>query len=406
MSRNELPGDAKRMITGGPTESRGRADDGDASRLDSASLKAARQDSGRDDAAKAFAELAKEVRTSVDAQLAEVLEAAVMRARAQGPEVGAVVEAVRSLSMRGGKRLRAVLVAAAYEACGGEGGAQVVVPAGVALELLQTYLLIHDDWMDDDDVRRGGPSVHAMLRARFESRDGTGEPRPGRSAPGPGDAAAILAGDHASALAQNALLGLAIPPQRVLEAARVFARIQEDVILGQLLDIRGASGSSVEAMHDLKTGSYTVRGPLRLGAILAGATHEAHEALVRFAAPLGIAFQLRDDLLGTFGDPKETGKPAGNDVRVGKHTALVAELANDEEAQTIMKRTFGVIDAPQADVDALVRRMKASGARARVEARLRDLLVQAQRELHGAPLNARGKAVLEGAVLAIGERER
>src|SRR5262249_35591955 len=157
---------------------------------------------------------------------------------------------------------------------------------------------IHDDWMDDDDMRRGGPSVHAMLRARFgstapasASASAPASASAAVSGPNPGDAGAILAGDHASALAQQALFAVPRPPERVLEAARLFARIQEDVILGQLLDLRGASGSSVEAMHDLKTGSYTVRGPLCLGAVLAGAPESVKEGLVRFAAPLGVAFQ-------------------------------------------------------------------------------------------------------------------
>jgi len=235
-----------------------------------------------------------------------------------------------------------------------------------------------------------------------------------------GDAAAILAGDHASALAQEALFAVPRPAERVLETARLFARIQEEVILGQLLDLRAASGSSaahVEAMHDLKTGSYTVRGPLLLGALLAGASTEAQAALTRFAAPLGVAFQLRDDLLGTFGDPRETGKPAGNDVRCGKQTAIVAELRKDvgdaqtqAETKRLMERALGVRDASQADVDALVAKMIASGARERVEARLGELLAQAHDALDSsdgsASFTARGKTILEGAVLALGERER
>jgi geranylgeranyl diphosphate synthase type I len=163
--------------------------------------------------------------------------------------------------------------------------------------------------------------------------------------------------------------------------------------------------SGVESMHDLKTGSYTVRGPLGIGAVLAGATPDQRAALDRFAAPLGVAFQLRDDLLGTFGDPRATGKPAGNDVRRGKRTALVAALADDADARPLMKRAFGVADASDADVAALVARMEASGARARVEERLRELLAHAERELTAAPLGATGKAWLNGAVKALGERD-
>ena len=275
----------------------------------------------------------------------------------------------------------------------GPGGAsEAVVLAGAAIELLQTYLLIHDDWMDGDDVRRGGPSVHAMLRTAYGDVAA-------------GDAAAILAGDYASALAQQALFSMPLPADRVVDAGRAFARVQREVIAGQLLDMGGAPPGGVESMHDLKTGSYTVRGPLAIGAILAGATAEQRASLDRFAAPLGVAFQLRDDLLGTFGDPRATGKPAGNDLRRGKRTALVAALADDAEAKPLLKRVLGLADASDADVAALVARMEACGARARVEARLRQLLSAAERELAAAPLGSTGKAWLQGAVKALGERE-
>jgi geranylgeranyl diphosphate synthase type I len=332
------------------------------------------------------------VRRAVEARLGSLLDAAVDDVRPCGPDAVAAIDAIRALCMRGGKRFRPVLVAAAFEACGGGGGGldEAVVLAGAAIELLQTYLLIHDDWMDGDDVRRGGPSVHAMLRGAYGDVAA-------------GDAAAILAGDYASALAQQALLAMPLPADRVVAAARAFASVQREVITGQLLDMRGSP--DVESTHDLKTGSYTVRGPLAIGAILAGASAEQRAALERFAAPLGVAFQLRDDLLGTFGDPKATGKPAGNDVRRGKRTALVAALAEDADARPLMERAFGAANATDADVAALVARMEASGARARVEARLRELLARAERELEAAPLGALGKSWLLGAVRALGERD-
>ncbi|MGO9712624.1 MAG: polyprenyl synthetase family protein [Polyangiaceae bacterium] len=350
--------------------------------------------------ATSFAELVSLVRRAVESRLLQLLDGAVAEVRTCGPDAVAAIEALRSLSMRGGKRFRPVLVAAAHEACGGSGGSfetaglgEAVVLAGAAIELLQAYLLIHDDWMDADDVRRGGPSVHAMLRSAYGDVAA-------------GDAAAILAGDYASALAQQALFSMPLSGDRVVEAGRAFARVQREVISGQLLDLRGApGGAGVESMHDLKTGSYTVRGPLAIGAILAGATAEQRAALDRFAAPLGVAFQLRDDLLGTFGDPKATGKPAGNDIRRGKRTALVAALAEDADARPLMKRAFGVGDASDADVAAVVARMEASGARAKVEARLHELLASAERELVSAPLGGVGKGWLQGAVKALGERD-
>ena len=342
-----------------------------------------------------FAAFAGRVREHVDAELASFVALRVAAARMHGGDVKIVVDALAALATRGGKRIRPVLLAASYEACGGEGGAERVVRAGLALELLQAYLLIHDDWMDDDLVRRGGPSVHAMLRTAFGSIKG-------------GDSAAILAGDCASALAQETLLSLPLPAERVLEAARLFARIQEDVVYGQLLDLRAGANpqeAHTEAMHDLKTGSYTVRGPIALGAILAGASPELLRSLAAYARPLGVAFQLRDDLLGTFGVAKTMGKSASSDLRQGKRTALVCELANDAEAQRLLARVLGVEDAPDVEVEALVTRMVTSGAKQRVEARLDALLAEATTALNAVPLDGSARQILLGSVLALGNRE-
>ncbi len=341
-----------------------------------------------------FLELAVRVRLEIEAELARTLREAASRAKDAGPRAHDVVDALAELAMRGGKRLRAVLVAAGYEACDGEGGASKVALAGVAVELLQAYLLIHDDWMDQDDVRRGGPSVHAHLRGVL------GDARLG-------DVAAILAGDYGSALAQSTLLRVPLPAERVLEAARVFARIQEDVVTGQVLDVLdvGHASGPVEVKHDLKTGSYTVRGPLALGAALAGATAGARATLDRFAAPLGIAFQLRDDLLGTFGDAKATGKPTGTDLREGKRTALVEEAEKDRDASRLLARVLGVSDAPDDEVSALVARLVACGAKARVEARIDGLLADARATLDASGFTAHARAVLGGAAGALASRE-
>lgn len=342
----------------------------------------------------AFADYARVVRRDVDRRLAEVLDQRVAEARVLAPDVAEVIDALRSLAVRGGKRLRAVLLAAAYEACGGTGGSVAVVDAGVALEVLQAYLLIHDDWMDGDEVRRGGPSAHALLRGKFGSTMA-------------GDAGAVLAGDFGSSLALDLLVKMNVPAPRLIEAVREFVRAQTDVVLGQILDVRHAAttAQAVEAMHRLKTGSYTVRGPLLVGAALAGASHDVMSGLSEAADPLGIAFQLRDDLLGTFGDPAKTGKPASSDLREGKRTALVSELDGDREAQRLLPRVLGVADAPDAEVQAIVNRMIEGGAKARVEARIDVLLAESRERFMRLPLQAEGKAVLLGAVTALGSRD-
>jgi geranylgeranyl diphosphate synthase type I len=331
------------------------------------------------------------VRTQVEGCLAGWLEGRVAEARRRGPEVGAVAEAIRQLALRGGKRMRAVLLAAAYEACAGEGGAEAVAYAGVALELLQAYLLAHDDWMDRDDVRRGGPSVPAMIRARFP--------------PAHVDAMSVLAGDLAAAWARRALHDVPLPAERVGRAAREMANVEEDVVEGQVLDVGSAAAdpAGVEAVHVLKTASYTVRGPLVMGAHLAGADDAQVAALRAFADPLGVAFQLRDDLLGVFGDPSTTGKPAGNDLRAGKRSAVVVETTAAGWGSDIAS-VFGHPDASDAEVRAAVGRLEGRGVARRIEARIDALVHEACVALEGATLTTTGRALFAAAVVALTHR--
>lgn len=351
-----------------------------------------------------FRSLLGEVRAHVDAELARWLVPRVAKASAVSAEVGAAAAAAERLALRGGKRMRAALVGASFVACGeaAEPTAwRAVDRAMVAVELLQVYLLIHDDWMDDDDVRRGGASVHVELGERLGSKR-------------LGDAAAILAGDLASGWAQEALLETPLAADRVLAAARAYARIQEDVVTGQLAEMTAVDGRgvirkaapSVETIHELKTASYTVTGPLALGARLAGASEARVAELARYGRPLGIAFQLRDDLLGAFGDTTATGKPVGNDVRQGKRTALVAEMRGDAAAEALLSRVLGREDATDAEVAEVVRAMETTGAKARVEARVGELLAEARSALATMSLGeaAPGRRWLDGAIRALGER--
>lgn len=340
----------------------------------------------------AFGALLASVRAEVDQRLAALFEGKLAEARRHGPDVEAMVEAVRDLTMRGGKRFRPALLLAGLRAADATAPAEIAHEAGVALELLQTYLLVHDDWMDQDDVRRGGPSVHAMLIRRFGERHA-------------GESAAILAGDWAAATALEAMARAPAAPERLPAAMVAFARIQQDAICGQQLDLAGRP-EDVEAMHDLKTGSYTVRGPLQLGATLGGAPPAVAAALDRFARPLGVAFQLRDDLLGAFGDPGETGKPSATDVRAGKRTMLLTEaLARaDEAGRRAIERVVGRRGATDDEVARVVELFESTGARRAVESRLDALVASAAQALEGAPIADDGRACLLGAAAALTAR--
>ncbi len=339
----------------------------------------------------AFEELAARLRVEVDSMLRSWLAPRVERARQTGPDVEIMAGAVRDLTLRGGKRLRAILLVSTFDACGGDGGIEAVGPAAVAIELLQTYLLIHDDWMDDDDVRRGGPSVPAVMRARF---------------PEHADEASILAGDLAAAWARGAMMEVDLEPSRVVAAARELSRVEQAVVEGQWLDVRGLASdiASVEAGLALKTSSYTTSGPISMGALLAGADESTVSALVDFAEPLGIAFQLRDDLLDVFGDATIMGKPVGRDLRKGKRTSIVLDAMGDSAARDVIASVWGRADASDADLTRVGRVLEASGARERSERRIGRLVEEARASLSRAHLTREGRDLLLQGAMALTER--
>lgn len=324
----------------------------------------------------------KDVRKGVEARLAGFFGEERERLVRLAPEAAELVDAIDVFTMRGGKRFRPALAFAAYRSVRPDGTLPEIVDACAALELLQSYLLIHDDWMDGDDERRGGPSVHAALRA---ARGGD---------PHIADSLAILAGDLASAQSWRLLSRASTDPLRRAEAIDVMLRMHEEVIIGQALDLTAAP--DVSRMHQLKTGSYTVRGPLALGAVLGGASEAQREALARFGGPIGEAFQMRDDLLGAFGDPRETGKPAGNDLRAGKHNALIdaAQASANETDLATLRSVLGRADATDDEVRAALEVLERSGAKAAVESRLRALLDEALATLSAAPLAEPGVGML------------
>jgi geranylgeranyl diphosphate synthase type I len=340
-----------------------------------------------------FSQLAAEIKQGVDARLQRGLDAKLSAAAAVGPEFVELVAAVRDLCLRGGKRLRPALLVAGYRAAAGARAAlEPALDAGVALELLQSYFLIHDDWMDGDTVRRGGPAVHALLGERFGSAE-------------LGERAGILAGDYAAALAAEAIARVEVPADRLGRVWTAFAEMQLDVVAGQQLDLVGKS-AGVETVYTLKTTAYTVRGPLRIGALLGGASRAVLGAIDRFSHPIGIAFQLRDDLLGAFGDPAQTGKPLGTDLKAGKRTLLL-ELARartrgrDRQGLDLVIGNPAATERQVARALEIVRRTDAPTA---VEARIDTLTREAIAAIEAAPLSVRGRALLLGAASVLTAR--
>jgi geranylgeranyl diphosphate synthase type I len=261
--------------------------------------------------------------------------------------------------LRGGKRLRGALVLLGCEAAGGE--RELAVPASLGCELLHAYLLIHDDFMDRDELRRGGPTLHVSLGGQHGQHLG--------------GSVALLLGSLTQAWAHQLVLRTKVAPERVLRALQVFEDAIAQVTAGQMLDLlasrREPTSAEVLEIERHKTGGYTFELPLSLGAALAGAPPELEEALRGYARPLGQAFQIADDLLGTFGSPEVTGKPNASDLREGKRTLLITralELATADDARTL-RGALGREDMTDADADELRALLSRTGA---VDAARRD----------------------------------
>lgn len=330
-----------------------------------------------------------EIRQHLDAMLERFFESKRQEASRLSPRAIELVAEVRNLTMRGGKRLRPMVMAAAYRAASGDSEVSATFEVGAALELLQTYLLIHDDWMDGDEERRGGPAVHYAFQRKH------GDLHLGASL-------GILAGDLASTFSWELLLRARFPTNRRDEGLGLFVEIQKEVFAGQQLDLM--TDTDVERMHHLKTGSYTTRGPAELGGILADADQTAMSALRGWSAPLGVAFQLRDDLLGTFGNAQQTGKP-GDDLRHGKHNAVVAAFRNLGPGHTeraAVEAVWGRSDATDVAVKEATEVL--SIAKAEVEARLKTLVGDARAALAASPFDEEAKDMLLAVTELLTER--
>lgn len=346
--------------------------------------------------AREFSEFLGSVKVAVEARLVALLDARASARKSAGPEAADVLSNARDLTLRGGKRYRAGMLAATYFAVASQRGAvdvgkldETLLGGGVALELLQSYLLVQDDWMDGDVERRGGPSAHVALERSLGSAH-------------KGACAAIMAGDYLFGLAIEALASVPAPPARIVEALKFFTSVHEDVVVGQVLDTV-AKNADIEVLHALKTGSYTVRGPVLLGALLAGAGPEDVARLTAYAEPIGVAFQLRDDLIGVFGTEAEAGRPAASDLRSAKNTAVMREAFPRLSAgdRALVDAVWGKPESDAASITAAVRAVERCGARRAVEARLYELCGQAEALAAAMPYADKPRALLVGGAAAL-----
>jgi geranylgeranyl diphosphate synthase, type I len=318
-----------------------------------------------------------------------------------GPGLLPWLDAIAVL-LAGGKRLRPAFCYWGFRAAGGEGGPPVYA-AGAALELLHASALVHDDLMDGSDTRRGQPSVHRAFAARHAGHGWRG------SAGAFGAGSAILIGDILLAWTDELYHGSGLSAAALRRGQPVLDAMRAELICGQYLDLLGQAagdGSVEDALRVItyKTARYTIERPLQLGTALAGPPDEAMTAACGgYGIPLGIAFQLRDDVLGVFGDPARTGKPADDDLREGKRTVLVAmarQRATPAQREVLDRRLGdpGLDEAGAAELRAII---SGTGALAECELMIESNVAEALRALDKAPFAGQAReALAELAVIA------
>ena len=318
----------------------------------------------------------------VDARLQLLLDTERTRWSAFDPDLAQPIDEIARLVLAGGKRLRPAFCHWGFVGAGGNPDDQRVIDAGAAFELMHAFALFHDDVMDGSATRRGEPTTHIVMSELHEKHSWVGESRRF------GEGAAILVGDLAFVYADQLLLGAPQPVWSIWNELRV------ELNFGQYLDMLGSANSErrlvkAERICRYKSGKYTIERPLHLGAVLA--TPEKAEqllpALSAYGLPLGDAFQMRDDVMGAFGETSVTGKPVGDDLREGKPTPLMAmACAKANAAQLGILQLVGntlLDDAQVADVQMVIRE---TGALDQLEQVITSLTDEAIAAIGKAPL--------------------
>lgn len=324
---------------------------------------------------------------------------------AAGPDLDDLFE-VAERALEGGKRLRAAFVYWGWRAAGGAGSdLTCLLNCAAAVELVHASALVHDDLIDGSDTRRGHPSAQRDFAGRVpDAVEGTAEPF--------GVAAALLLGDLLLAWSDELYNTSGFRPKVLRRGRPAFDRLRREVVAGQYLDVLAQTrrrSSAADAMRVVlyKSAKYTVERPLQLGASLAQADTALLGGLSSYGVPLGQAFQLRDDMLGVFGDSAVTGKPAGDDLREGKRTLLVARAFDraDRAQRTTLDSLFGRQNLEQADVARLQDVLRDTGAVAAVETVIAELTDAALAGLRGTPIQgSEPRAALETLAALVTDR--
>jgi geranylgeranyl diphosphate synthase type I len=316
-----------------------------------------------------------------------------------------VSSALSSFLLDSGKRLRPLFAYAGIKSAGGS-ITPSLTKAISCLELLQACALIHDDLMDGSDTRRGKPSIHRHFESIHVQDELEG------FAPAYGLASAVLLGDLALVWSNQLLNTSGISVDELRRVMPIFDEMRVELMAGQFLDIHEQTQKNTDLDRSMKiarykSGKYTIERPLHIGAVLAAdASPALFAALSQYGLPLGEAFQFRDDLLGVFGDPSVTGKPAGDDLREGKRTALIAmaDAKSTDAMKAESRKYFGKHDIDEKGVAILQEMIVSTGAKAQLESMIDDLTSKALSAIENPAIDEAGRNVLNELALIATKR--
>jgi len=322
----------------------------------------------------------------VEPRLDELLKQFRREWSAVEPQLTETIDLLESLVLSGGKRVRPAMAYWGFVGAGGRGDDPRIADIAAALELLQAFALFHDDVMDGSPTRRGAPTAHKVAEASHIVGEWSGESRRY------GESVAILAGDVALVLSDVVLADVNAEVRRLWNALRI------EVNLGQFLDVTGTARGAVslttaERIVEFKTARYTIVRPLQMGAAAMGRT-DLEDALGDIGTPLGVAFQLRDDMLGAFGETEVTGKPVGDDLRDGKPTPLLARAcdAATSDQMEILNLIGPGITADQ--ISKVQQVLVDTGAVAAIEAQINELTAVALRTIETSAITSEAQSQL------------
>lgn len=353
-----------------------------------------------------FDDFIRQHRPAVDAELNRVLQQAQRSARGYGKDYQDALRQLTTLSDRGGKRLRPLLFLLAYKGYGGTNTSAIRIAASI--ELLHTFLLIHDDIVDRDSTRWNGVNIHG---AYFEQY---GQHLPAREALHFASAQALLIGDLCFSVAQQVLLDSTFDPSCLVQVQKLLLATTNQVIGGEITEVayslrsRWPTDAQIDRIYYTKSASYSFELPLRMAGLLNNVSQSEVKCAKDIAQNIGLAYQLQDDLLGIFGDEAMIGKSVLSDVQEGKRTAVLAFVmrAADPTDRQWLQTVLGSDDITMDVMQRVRRIVDASGARTHFEKRVHTLLTTAEYNVAGSILDASAKQQLRQFIAWIDQRQQ